>query len=41
MFVFLLELQFLMTLYIYYGAADERIACAPVSLSGLINETTL
>jgi beta-1,2-mannobiose phosphorylase / 1,2-beta-oligomannan phosphorylase len=26
------------TLYIYYGAADERIACASVSLSGLIKE---
>jgi beta-1,2-mannobiose phosphorylase / 1,2-beta-oligomannan phosphorylase len=26
------------TLYIYYGAADERIACASVSLSGLIAE---
>jgi beta-1,2-mannobiose phosphorylase / 1,2-beta-oligomannan phosphorylase len=25
-------------LYIYYGAADERIACASVSLSELINE---
>jgi hypothetical protein len=29
------------TLYIYYGAADERIACASVSLSGLINELLL
>ncbi|MCF6141173.1 pesticidal protein Cry7Aa [Flavobacterium sp. K77] len=28
-------------LYIYYGAADERIACASVSLSGLINELLL
>lgn len=26
------------TLYIYYGAADERIACASVSLSGLVTE---
>ncbi|HLP95089.1 MAG TPA: hypothetical protein VK168_13690 [Saprospiraceae bacterium] len=26
------------TLYIYYGAADERVACASVSLSGLIAE---
>ena len=26
------------TLYIYYGAADERIACASVSLSELVNE---
>jgi predicted GH43/DUF377 family glycosyl hydrolase len=26
------------TLYIYYGAADELIACASVSLSGLVNE---
>lgn len=26
------------TLYIYYGAADEQIACASVSLSGLLNE---
>jgi predicted GH43/DUF377 family glycosyl hydrolase len=26
------------TLYIYYGAADERIACASVSLSELLNE---
>jgi len=26
------------TLYIYYGAADERIACASVSLSALIQE---
>lgn len=25
-------------LYIYYGAADELIACASVSLSGLVNE---
>jgi predicted GH43/DUF377 family glycosyl hydrolase len=26
------------TLYIYYGAADERIACASTSLSGLVDE---
>lgn len=26
------------TLYIYYGAADEQIACASVSLSWLLNE---
>jgi beta-1,2-mannobiose phosphorylase / 1,2-beta-oligomannan phosphorylase len=26
------------TLYIYYGAADERIACASVTLSGLLEE---
>jgi predicted GH43/DUF377 family glycosyl hydrolase len=26
------------TLYIYYGAADKRIACASVSLSGLLTE---
>lgn len=26
------------TLYIYYGAADERIACASVSLSALLEE---
>ena len=26
------------TLYIYYGAADERVACASVSLSGLVTE---
>ncbi len=26
------------TLYIYYGAADERIACASVSLSALLKE---
>jgi len=26
------------TLYIYYGAADERIACASVSFSALIKE---
>lgn len=26
------------TLYIYYGAADERIACASVSLSALLTE---
>ena len=29
------------TLYIYYGAADEQIACASVSLSGLIEELHL
>ncbi len=29
------------TLYIYYGAADERIACASVSISGLLNELRL
>lgn len=29
------------TLYIYYGAADERIACASVSLSSLLNELTI
>ncbi|WP_394776159.1 pesticidal protein Cry7Aa [Flavobacterium sp.] len=29
------------TLYIYYGAADEQIACASVSVSGLINELML
>lgn len=29
------------TLYIYYGAADEQIACASVSLSALINELLL
>ncbi|GGH14440.1 hypothetical protein FAZ19_07475 [Sphingobacterium alkalisoli] len=26
------------TLYIYYGAADEQIACASVSISALITE---
>jgi predicted GH43/DUF377 family glycosyl hydrolase len=26
------------TLYIYYGAADEQIACASVSISGLLRE---
>jgi predicted GH43/DUF377 family glycosyl hydrolase len=26
------------TLYIYYGAADEQIACASVSLSALLKE---
>lgn len=26
------------SIYIYYGAADERIACAKVSLSGLLTE---
>jgi beta-1,2-mannobiose phosphorylase / 1,2-beta-oligomannan phosphorylase len=29
------------TLYIYYGAADERIACASVSLSALLTELLL
>lgn len=29
------------TLYIYYGAADERIACASISLSGLLKELML
>ncbi|WP_298155989.1 pesticidal protein Cry7Aa [Flavobacterium sp.] len=29
------------TLYIYYGAADERTACASVSFSGLITELLL
>jgi beta-1,2-mannobiose phosphorylase / 1,2-beta-oligomannan phosphorylase len=29
------------TLFIYYGAADERIACASVSLSALLNELLL
>jgi predicted GH43/DUF377 family glycosyl hydrolase len=29
------------TLYIYYGAADERIACASVSLSALLSELLL
>ena len=29
------------TLYIYYGAADERIACASISLSGLLKELLL
>ena len=29
------------TLYIYYGAADERITCASVSFSELINELLL
>lgn len=29
------------TLYIYYGAADERIACASVSLTGLLEELSL
>jgi predicted GH43/DUF377 family glycosyl hydrolase len=28
-------------LYIYYGAADERVACASTSLSGLLNELLL
>jgi predicted GH43/DUF377 family glycosyl hydrolase len=29
------------TLYIYYGAADERIACASLSISSLLNELLL
>jgi beta-1,2-mannobiose phosphorylase / 1,2-beta-oligomannan phosphorylase len=29
------------TLYIYYGAADERIACASLSLAELLTELTL
>lgn len=29
------------TIYIYYGAADRQIACATVSLSGLLNELIL
>lgn len=29
------------TLYIYYGAADERIACASLSFSALVNELVL
>jgi predicted GH43/DUF377 family glycosyl hydrolase len=29
------------TLYIYYGAADERIACASLSLSALLSELLL
>jgi predicted GH43/DUF377 family glycosyl hydrolase len=29
------------TLYIYYGAADERIACASLSLNELLQELTL
>lgn len=29
------------TLYIYYGAADERIACASISLSALLKELLL
>ncbi len=29
------------TLYIYYGAADEQIACASVSISALLNELML
>jgi beta-1,2-mannobiose phosphorylase / 1,2-beta-oligomannan phosphorylase len=29
------------TLYIYYGAADERIACASVSLTALLSELLL
>ena len=29
------------TLYIYYGAADERIACATISVSALLTELLL
>jgi predicted GH43/DUF377 family glycosyl hydrolase len=29
------------TLYIYYGAADEQIACASLSLSALVKELLL
>jgi predicted GH43/DUF377 family glycosyl hydrolase len=29
------------TLYVYYGAADERIACASMSLSALLAELLL
>jgi len=29
------------TLYMYYGAADEQIACASLSLSALVNELLL
>ena len=29
------------TLYIYYGAADEQIACVTLSLSELLHELTL
>jgi len=29
------------TLFIYYGAADERIGCASVSLSELLSELLL
>ena len=29
------------TLYIYYGAADEQIACASVSISELLDELLL
>jgi predicted GH43/DUF377 family glycosyl hydrolase len=29
------------TLYIYYGAADERIGCTSVSMSGLLKELLL
>jgi hypothetical protein len=29
------------TLYIYYGAADEQIACASLSISALLNELML
>ena len=29
------------TLYIYYGAADKCIACASLSLNGLLNELLL
>jgi predicted GH43/DUF377 family glycosyl hydrolase len=28
------------TLYVYYGAADEHIACASLSLSKLLNDLT-
>ena len=28
-------------LYVYYGAADERIACASMSLDGLLDELML
>jgi predicted GH43/DUF377 family glycosyl hydrolase len=28
-------------LYIYYGAADERIACASLSISALLKELLL
>jgi predicted GH43/DUF377 family glycosyl hydrolase len=29
------------TLYIYYGAADERVACASLSISALLKELML
>lgn len=32
------SVQFDETLYIYYGAADERIACASVNINELLNE---